>query len=102
MWRVVLTRKETPMNVSPQTNATTQDNIRLAIAALTTARKALFFGAKSAKDARKDPRVRAVEAAICEAIDAVGARAPALDVRAINRRLKAAERYAEAHPCSSS
>jgi hypothetical protein len=81
---------------SPQT---TEDNIRLAMAGLTTARKALFFGAKRATDARRNPRIRAVELAICDAIKAAGASGPALDVRSINRQLnsvrKTAERCAE-------
>jgi hypothetical protein len=54
-------------NISPQT---TEDNIHIVLAALTTARKALFFGATSAKDARKDPRVRELEWAVCDAIKA--------------------------------
>jgi hypothetical protein len=57
------------MNVSPQTNATT-DNIRIALAALATARTALFFGAKSLEHARKDQRLRELEWAVCDAIKA--------------------------------
>jgi hypothetical protein len=78
---------------SPQT---TEDNIRLAMAGLTSAWRTLFFDAKSATDARKDPRIRELELAICDAIKIArpGENLPILDVRRLNRELNAGRRMA--------
>lgn len=47
---------------------TVDDNIRIAVAALRTARAALFFDMNSLESARKNRRVRALEWAVLDAI----------------------------------